>query len=220
MSQRHSATRASKMANTTVRTMRNQERLGVPIIIKVGGRWEPNVLIVYRHNLVIYGHVIGLGGNIQGFFEEEDGTIISPDAPSIWWQIDFDDFISTLPDTEVGEFWAPIIVNWLRNELEVPFIANEVLVNSFLNNDDIIEDAINQGRLEVGDEMPLTYLENLLSRYNVRLHNTVNYGLDDNHPLGEIIYIKREDLEDVTATGLFQVFYVKDAPIAYPQDGP
>ena len=74
--------------------------------------------------------------------------------------------------------------------------------------------------MEDDGEMKLTILEDLLSRYKVKMHTTVNYGLDDNHPIGTINYIKKENLGVVSSEGLFQIFYVKDIPLAYPKEGP
>lgn len=220
MSSGMSATRASREARTTVKTMKKQKIKGDDIIVKQGSRWSLNVFVLYDHSLVIYGHIVGMDGNIQGMVEEEDGTIQSPDAPFIWWQIDFDNFISTLPDTQVGEFWSEDIVEWLRSELEIPLIANATLAESFLGNFEVGADATAEGRIDEAGDMKLTILENLLSRYKVRMHNTINYGLDDNHPIGTINFITKDELGERNAQGLFQIFYVKDAPLAYPKDGP
>ncbi len=215
-----SASKAAREARTTVKTMSKQKIDGDDIIVKDGRRWSLNVFVLYDHSLVIYGHIVGMDGKIQGMLEEDDGTIQSPDAPFIWWQIDFDNFVSTLPDTEVGEFWSDDIVEWLRSELEIPLIANETLSESFLGNLEVEADALADGRVEDDGEMKLTILEDLLSRYKVRMHTTVNYGLDDNHPIGTINYIKKENLGVVSSKGLFQIFYVKDIPLAYPKEGP
>ena len=111
-------------------------------------------------------------------------------------------------------------MNWLRSELEIPLIANGTLSESFLGNLEVEADALADGRVEDDGEMKLTILEDLLSRYKVRMHTTVNYGLDDNHPIGTINYIKKENLGVVSSKGLFQIFYVKDIPLAYPKEGP
>ena len=220
MSSGASATKAAREARTTVKTMKKQKIDGKDIIFKDGWKWSLNVFILYDHSLVIYGHIVGMDDKIQGMLEEDDGTIQSPDAPFIWWQIDFDNFISTLPDTKVGEFWSKDIVEWLRSELEIPLIANDTLVESFLGNFDVEADALSEGRVDGEGDMKLTILEDLLSRYKVRMHTTVNYGLDDNHPIGNINFINRDDLGEMNSTGLFQIFYVKDTPLAYPKDGP
>ena len=73
-------------------------------------RWILNILPLYDHSLVVYGRLIGLGDNVQGDTaiavegqeEEQLEEVRSPDAPSIWWQIDFEHFKSTLEDEFVG----------------------------------------------------------------------------------------------------------------------
>ena len=90
-------------------------------------------------------------------------------------------------------------MEWLRSELEIPLIANETLSESFLGNLEVEGDALADGRVEDGGGMKLTILEDLLSRYKVRMHTTVNYGLDDNHPIGTINYIKKENLGVVSS---------------------
>ena len=215
-----SATSAAKKANTQVRTMAKQIVDGEPIIIKDGRNWKLNAYPLYTHSLVIYGYIVDMEGKIQGNHTDEDGEIRSPDAPDIWWQIDFDEFKSTLPDYEVGEFYRDDIVNMLREQLELPLVANETLAERFLGNDDVLEDAQNNERVDGEGNMLLSPLENLLSRYDVKLNEFINYGVDDNHPSREINYISKNNLGEVTANGLFQIFFVKDEPVTYPADGP
>ena len=132
MSQGNSATKSAKMAKTTVRTMARQTVDGNPIIVKEGVFWKLNAYPLYTHSMVLYGHIVGLDGGIQGQHIEDDGSIRSPDAPDIWWQIDFDEFQSTLPEEEVGEFYKDEIVSYLRDILEIPIQVNEVLAERFL----------------------------------------------------------------------------------------
>jgi len=215
-----SATSAATKANTQVRTMAKQIIDGEPIIIKEGRRWQLNAYPLYTHSLVIYGYIVDMEGKIQGNHLDEGGEIKSPDAPDIWWQIDFDEFKSTLPDYEVGEFYKEDIVDMLREQLELPLVANETLAERFLGNDDVLADADANERIDEDGNMLLTPLENILSRYDVKLNEFINYGIDDNHPSREINYISKKRLGEVTSLGLFQIFFVKDEPITYPADGP
>jgi len=220
MSQGNSATKSAKMAKTTVRTMAKQTVDGNPIIVKEGVFWKLNAYPLYTHSMVIYGHIVGLDGGIQGQHIEEDGSIKSPNAPDIWWQIDFDEFQSTLPEEEVGEFYKDEIVSYLRDILEIPIQVNEVLTERFLGNDDVLADAISEGRVDADGNMLVTPLENILSRYQVKLYEYVNYGIDDNHMMRELGLISVPNMGDRVATGLFQIFFVKDEPLAYPPSGP
>ena len=112
--------------------MAKQRVDGKPIIVKEDGFWKLNAFPLYTHSLVIYGYLVDMDGNIQGNSIEEDGEIKSPDAPDIWWQIDFNEFLSTLPDYEVGEFYKDDIVEMLREQLELPLVENETLAERFL----------------------------------------------------------------------------------------
>ena len=215
-----SATKAARKARTTIRTMKRQEIDGQPIIIKEDRHWQLNVYPLYRHSMVIYGHIIGLGDNVQGKHEDEDGTIKSPDCPDIWWQIDFDEFESTLDEWEVGEFYSPRIVEWLRNELQMPLIANESLAERFMGHEGVEGHATDTNRVDEDGNMLLSPLENILNRYDVRLHEVVNYGIDDNHPHRNIEWISEDSLDERESLGLFQIFFVQDDPLTYPREGP
>lgn len=213
------ATRAARKAHTRIRTMARQEVDGYPIIKKVGLRWVLNAYPLYNHSLVLYGHILGLGDQIQGRYEV-GRDIRSPDAPDIWWQIDFDEFISTLPDSEVGEFWKDAIIDWLRDDLQMPIVVNDVLSERFTGNDDVLDHAEEYGRIGNDGMIMVSRLENMLNRYNVRLNEYVNYGIDDNHEARGIGLISKEDLGPMQALGRFQVFFVKDEPVGYPIEGP
>lgn len=219
MSRGDSATAAAKKAHTQVRTMSRKEVDGSPIIVKVGNKWVLNAYPLYRHMITLYGHIVGLGDSIQGQYEE-DGEIKSPDAPSIWWQIDFDDFVSTLPSDEVGQFWAERIVEWLRNEMQLPVVLNNVLSERFLGNEEVFNHADEQGRIGADGVIRVTKLEDLMSRYNVRLHDYVNYGIDDNHEHRELNWISKDNLGEESAIGLFMVIFRDEEDKTYPSDAP
>jgi len=220
MSKGDSATKAAKKANTQVRTMAKQRVDGKPIIVKEDGFWKLNAFPLYTHSLVIYGYLVDMDGNIQGNSIEEDGEIKSPDAPDIWWQIDFNEFVSTLPDYEVGEFYKDDIVEMLREQLELPLVENETLAERFLGNEKVLDSALELGRVDDDGNMLVTPLENLVNRYEIKMNEFINYGIDDNHLDREINYVSKEDLGEVESLGLFQIFFVKDEPLAYPPEGP
>lgn len=213
------ATAAARKAHTRIRTMVRQNINGYPIIKKEGWMWVLNAYPLYNHSLVFYGHILGLGDHIQGRYDV-GRDIRSPDAPDIWWQIDFDEFISTLPDYEVGEFWKEAIVEWLREELQLPIVVNDVLSDRFTGNDDVLDHAEEYGRIGADGKIMVSRLENMLNRYNVRLNDYVNYGIDDNHEARGVRLIAQEELGPMQAVGKFQVFFVKDEPVGYPLEGP
>lgn len=220
MSKGDSATKAAKKANTQVRTMAKQRVDGKPIIVKEDGFWKLNAFPLYTHSLVIYGYLVDMDGNIQGNSIEEDGEIKSPDAPDIWWQIDFNEFLSTLPDYEVGEFYKDDIVEMLREQLELPLVENETLAERFLGNEKVLDSALELGRVDDDGNMLVTPLENLVNRYEIKMNEFINYGIDDNHLDRKINYVSKDDLGEVESLGLFQIFFVKDEPLAYPPEGP
>lgn len=234
MNSGYSATASAKAVGTQVRTMARKEIDGNPIILKVGNRWRLNVVPLYRHSLVVYGRIVGLGDNIQGSggvpqglegnrpdeqenLQEED--IQSPDADTaIWFQVDFDDFITTLPRGSVGAYYRPFIMDALREQLETPNIPDESLALRFLNNDDVRQHSIANNRLEDGE---VTRLEQIMSRYNVRLYSPPNYGVDDNMMARDIEMIPIQELGEEVSFGDFQVFMLRDDETAiYPRDGP
>ena len=65
----------------------------------------------------------------------------------------------------------------LRVQLETPNIPDESLALRFLNNGDVRQHSTANDRLDDGE---ITILEQIMSRYNVRLHTPANYGVDDN----------------------------------------
>ena len=71
----------------------------------------------------------------------------------IWWQIDFDHFLSTLPSELVGEFWLEPIMDTVRDYLETHNIVGGDISSSFLKFDKIAVDAVEKGRIDGGGSM-------------------------------------------------------------------
>jgi len=235
MNQGLSATAAAKRSHTTVRTMSNIMVKGEPLLIKVNNRWQLNVLIKHIYSLVYYGYLTGLGGKVQGggedhpeehqYGEEDDeGLIESPDAPSIWWQIDFDYFTSTLPEELVGQFWKPAIMQWLREELEMPNIVATGMSMNFLGNSDVEADAVENDRIDDDGNMKLTQIEAWMNRYDMTMHPTVNFGLDDNHTPRDVDFEPVSAVRagiPVSAEGRYQIIIRRDDEVyTYPKSGP
>lgn len=233
MNNGYSATASAKAVGTTVRTMARKEINGNPIMIKQGNFWRLNVVPIYRQSIVVYGRIVGLGDNIQGSgavgegldenrpdtqsnLQEDD--IKSPEADTaIWFQVDFDDFITTLDRQRVGAYYRPLIMDALRVQLETPNIPDESLALRFLNNDDVRQHSTANDRLADGE---ITRLEQIMSRYNVRLHTPANYGVDDNLVPRDVEFIPLSEVGQEVSFGDFQVFMLRgDEPSIYPQDG-
>ena len=232
MNNGYSATASSKAVGTTVRTMSRKEVNNIPIMVKVGNRWRLNVLPIYRQSIVVYGRITGLGDNIQGSgnipnnlderrpdaqsnLPEDD--IKSPEADTaIWFQVDFDDFITTLDRQRVGAFYKPLIMDALRTQLETANIPDDSLSLSFLNNADVRQHSTENNRLV---DSEITRLEQIMSRYNVRLHSPANYGVDDNMMPRDVEFVALDEIGEEVSFGDFNVFMLRDEePSIYPQD--
>lgn len=235
MNQGMSATAAAKKSHTTVRTMSKILVKGEPLLVKTNNRWELNVLIKHIYSLVYYGYLTGLGGKVQGGGEdhpdehqygeeEEDGIIESPDAPSVWWQIDFDYFVSTLPEERVGQFWKPAIMQWLREELETPNLVEIGISTNFLGNVDVADDAEYNDRIDDDGNMKLTQIETWMNRYDMTMHPTVNFGLDDNHTPRDVDFEPISAVRagiPVSAEGRYQIIIRREDEVyTYPKSGP
>ena len=235
MNQGMSATAAAKKSHTTVRTMSKILVKGEPLLVKTNNRWELNVLIKHIYSLVYYGYLTGLGGKVQGGGEDhpdehqygeedEDGIIESPDAPSVWWQIDFDYFVSTLPEERVGQFWKPAIMQWLREQLETPNLVEIGISTNFLGNVDVADDAEYNDRIDDDGNMKLTQIETWMNRYDMTMHPTVNFGLDDNHTPRDVDFEPVSAVRagiPVSAEGRYQIIIRRDDEVyTYPKSGP
>ncbi len=235
MNQGMSATAAAKKSHTTVRTMSKILVKGEPLLVKTNNRWELNVLIKHIYSLVYYGYLTGLGGKVQGGGEDhpdehqygeedEDGIIESPDAPSVWWQIDFDYFVSTLPEERVGQFWKPAIMQWLREELETPNLVEIGISTNFLGNVDVADDAEYNDRIDDDGNMKLTQIETWMNRYDMTMHPTVNFGLDDNHTPRDVDFEPVSTVRagiPVSAEGRYQIIIRREDEVyTYPKSGP
>jgi hypothetical protein len=235
MNQGMSATAAAKKSHTTVRTMSKILVKGEPLLVKTNNRWELNVLIKHIYSLVYYGYLTGLGGKVQGGGEDhpdehqygeedEDGIIESPDAPSVWWQIDFDYFVSTLPEERVGQFWKPAIMQWLREQLETPNLVEIGISTNFLGNVDVADDAEYNDRIDDDGNMKLTQIETWMNRYDMTMHPTVNFGLDDNHTPRDVDFEPVSTVRagiPVSAEGRYQIIIRREDEVyTYPKSGP
>ena len=225
-----SATRACRELNTTVRTMSSQmlpDNAGVmlPVIIKEGNSWTPNFVGVREYSMTLHGQLLGFNDSVQG-----RGQLEGPDAnqdeadneyADIWWQVDFNNFQSTLPIDRVGLFWQPEILTYLRNTLELPIVENAVLANRFLSNVNVANNAVTNDRVDSANNMTLSVLEEFLERYDIRMGPDSTVGVEPARGLSAPIqFISMSDfVADPlrTAQGLWQVMFLTNANLeAYP----
>ena len=90
------------------------------------------------------------------------------------------------------------------------------LAERFMNNQDVRNHSSATGRLEDDD---ITRLEQIMSRYDVKLDTPANYGVDDNLIPEEVEFINIASLGPEVSIGDFQIFMLRDAPASvYPQD--
>ena len=232
MHEGNSATASAKMLKTQVRTMAKRTYKGVPIIVKVGNRWQINFVPVKDHAIVYYGKLVGFKDNIQG-----RNKLFGPDAnkpqnkkkqdedyADIWWQLDFDNFASTLPVEEVAEYWKDEVMKRLRRRLESANITDVPLVTKFKTNKEVDNDMKAKGR--TGNRV--SELEKMTKRYDFRLGDEVNAGIDERfNPSRGLDFIPKANFvkgnKDTkrTAIGKFQIFFLrKNYLVSYPRGGP
>jgi len=138
-----------------------------------------------------------------------------PEYADIWWQVDFNNFESTLPISEVGEFWKRDIVDYLRQYLETPELVNTTLANRFLGNSDVAAAAGVAGRIAADGSMMLSRLEQFLERYDLRMAPDVTVGVEPASGLvSPVRWIWVTDFannSERVASGMWQVMFLTNA---------
>ena len=188
MSKGDSATEAAKDLNTTVKTMAKVKENGQPIIKKVNRKWVAQFLPVFNK-----------------------------DYADIWWQIDFNNFKSTLDALDVGECHAPLIYLMLKSKLEIPSITNSQLVTSFNTDPRIQQHILNEGRGTNPSDTLISPLENMFEKYELHFDDEFNWGVDDNmnaRPI-ELLSIKDAKKKYFQPVGLFQVLVLRKGYAEY-----
>jgi len=184
MSKGKSASAAARDLKTTVKTMSKIDHNGTPILKKVGRRWVAQFLPVYNHRLVVYGTLTGFNGNTLGRGQtppvKADDKNLDKDYSEIWWQIDFDQFKSTLDALDVGECHAPEIFDMLKGRLESPSLLDPTLVADFNTDPRIKADIIASGRGTTPADTKISVLENIFQKYDLSFDSDFNWGVDDN----------------------------------------
>jgi hypothetical protein len=135
----------------------------------------------------------------------------------IWWQVDFENWNSTLSPFEVAEFWKPQVMTILRQKLESLIISDADLANKFLGNSKVSAHAASTGRISASGDMDLTRLEQILQRYEAKMMSDVSTGVDDNLMFRPPIYLSKSELTEETSKGQFQVMFLnEDTAMQYP----
>tara|TARA_R110002020_G_scaffold1492_2_gene6701 strand:+ start:18075 stop:19019 length:945 start_codon:yes stop_codon:yes gene_type:complete len=227
MNNGESATAAAKSLETTVKTMSKQtlpDKAGTeqPILTKGTKGWTTDFIKVEDYSLVYYGSVSGLSGTILGRGQQKGPKATTEegdeDYMDIWWQIDFNNWSSTLPPSLVGEFWKPEVMQVLRSKLETFIITDLDLAKSFLGNSKVSAHAASTGRISATGDLDLTRLEQIIQRYEVKMMRDVSAGVDDNLIFRVPSYDYKSDLGPETSKGAFQVMFLnKDDINTYPK---
>lgn len=221
-----SATAAAKQLETTVKTMSGQELPDAsgtmrPILRKSGGKWIAEFIRVEDYSVVYYGSITGFEGKTLGrgvqkgpAAKTDDGA---DDYMDIWWQVDFDNWNSTLAASATAEFWKPQVMQVVRRKLESLTVSDPDLARKFLGNAAVSAHATAMGRIS-GAGMPLSRLEQILERYEVKMTADVSSGVDDNMVFRPPRYVYVGDLGAETSQGAFQVMFLnKDEILSYPK---
>jgi len=224
MSKGKSATEAAKDLNTTVKSMAKVKENGTPIIKKINNKWIAQFLPVYNHKLVVYGTLTGFNGNTLGRNKVSPNKVsdknLDKDYAEIWWQIDFNNFKSTLDAIDVGKCHAPLIYLMLKTKLEIPSLMNSGLVTSFNTDPRIQKHILSEGRGTNPNDTLVSPLENMFQKYDLHFDDDYNWGVDDNmsaRPV-ELISLKESKKKYFQPVGMFQVLVLrKGFAEYYPQ---
>lgn len=230
MSDGLSATAACSELNTTVSTMSSQMLPNLngdllPVIVKIGNSWTPNFIGVREYSMTLHGQLLGFNDSVQGRGLQQGPNAnqdeADPEYADIWWQLDLNSFQSTLPINEVGEFYQPDIMLFLRDLLERPAIANAALANRFLGNLNVANNAVSTGRIDNANNMALTMLEEFLERYDIRMGPDSTIGVEPaiglTTPIEYLSLIDWATTAARIADGVWQVMFLTDSNLeVYP----
>ena len=221
----HLMSKAAKQLNTTVRSMKKVTHDGKPIISKKGRKWVANFMPVYRHRLVVYGTMSGFTGKTLGRnktapheVESTQDDKLDKDYADIWWQVDFDNFKSTLDTLQVGECHAERIFNLLKEKLETPSMTNANLVKSFQTDPRINVDLAATGRGTNPNTIEISELENLFGRYQLQFDDDYQWGVDDSMGLEPVELVPTSKLAPnryFQPQGKFQVIVLRKGRVDY-----
>jgi len=226
MSKGKSATEAAEELHTTVKSMAKVKEKGQPIIKKVKRKWISQFLPVFNHKLVVYGTLTGFNGKTLGRKKvspnKANDKNLDKDYAEIWWQIDFNNFKSTLDALDVGECHAPQIYLMLKNRLEIPSLLNNQLVTSFNTDPRIQQHILNEGRGTNPSNTLISPLENMFEKYELHFDDDYNWGVDDNmntRPI-ELLSIKDAQKKYFQPVGLYQVLVLRKGYAEYYPETP
>jgi len=115
-------------------------------------------------------------------------------------------------------------MQWLREELETPNLVEIGISTNFLGNVDVADDAEYNDRIDDDGNMKLTQIETWMNRYDMTMHPTVNFGLDDNHTPRDVDFEPISTVRagiPVSAEGRYQIIIRREDEVyTYPKSGP
>jgi hypothetical protein len=95
-----------------------------------------------------------------------------------------DGFYSTFNAVETAQFYKPMLVAFLKGRLENFDIKDVLLGTKFMQNSKVAYHAALNNRLDTAMNLVnVSQLEQLLQRYNLRLAEKINIGVDSNRLL-------------------------------------
>lgn len=158
-----SASKACKMAGTTLKKMADIKLATVMgqnrhFIKKDNGRWKLRLYRIAMYSTVFYGKLINTYGNIMGADDENEDE----NYAHILWQFDFDPFTTTLPPPELAEHYSPLLLQHLRDNIDV---------SSIFDLADDFDDTVECGVEDAGQEINYVSKTTLKKR-----HKVINVG--------------------------------------------
>jgi len=231
-----SASKASRMLRTALKTMKKQKLDGDDVLKKVGGRWKANIIPVYTYSVVFYGKLQSNLGNVitgqHGTFKARNKVKdddLDKSYSSIWWQYDIDDFHTTLLKGGVQDFYPVRVLDFLRDTLtsgttgvSFPLLRRIVntpsgYVNKFLQGiDQKILNRIRRGIVPSGG-IGLNLLEQFFNQMGADLADEIVCGIEKTKGKKFVSMSNFEKNSIYSDKGFFVIFAARKGNImSYP----
>lgn len=231
-----SATAACRDCHTQIGTVKDVRLAGkCKLLRKYGRTYRLQVYEVNTYAAVFYGRLRNVGSPIaitsrRGLLEDprtiSKSKLPSDDYASILWQLDFDDFRSTLSSRDVCDKYLDDILPWLRAELEQKTVSKTIVSWLMKSGDQGLSKLIDAGLLtaDEADEIragrkkyDISLLEETF-RVGVIFDDELRCGVDDRSKRAVFVcrsQVKKDD--PVVDDGNFQVLvFRRSGNYSYP----